>query len=61
MFSDKDAANTWRFGNSLFLFFLNAMKTKFYFRILLQYRGCIELLNYWPTHTNHKTEGATFG
>ena len=28
---------------------------------MLKYKGCTELGDYWPTHTNHKSERATFG
>ena len=40
--------------------FIDVRKYNFYFWIL-QYKGCIELGDYWPTHTNHKSERATFG
>jgi hypothetical protein len=40
--------------------FIDIRKYNFYIWIF-QYKGCIELVDYWPTNTNHKSERATFG
>ena len=68
MFNDKDVADTCRFENSLFFFktigysnsliLENIIFTFEYFSIKDAFNN---LGDYWPTHTNHKSERATFG